>query len=362
MAGTAYNRLFNTKIMHDFYVDNISRKDLAVVPTDATVLAMKNSNMLFRNDEGGFRVLYKVDGAGAPFIDFSNVRLVFSLELLNVNEFLNFTKLTGYTPEKILYFTNIGSITASALNFSLIDYLRPVMFTYEFPQITGTVGHIKITDQNNVDVTPTYPNPNTISPNASNNYFYPIDFTKLPKGLYNFETWTDAVPTPTVTKTIYIDNDLASQGAFGIVDILATNGLDASFPGPPLSPDYRLYKMNFVRRETQWKYIVILKSASVNPTPPPIIILDESSPVQPVYGSLAFNLPVNATVDGYPARIITSVSTTIPYFEEPKKGLSVKNTALSATIITNIPGPPIGVVSAQKEPKNFGITEIFVII
>src|SRR6218665_1121996 len=93
MGGFSYKRLFNTKVVHDFYVDSISKKDLAVAPTVSTGIAMKNNNMLFRSDESGFRVLYKADDAGDPFIDFSNVRLTFTVQLLNVNEFLNFTNL-----------------------------------------------------------------------------------------------------------------------------------------------------------------------------------------------------------------------------------------------------------------------------
>ena len=102
MTGFNYNRLFNARIAHTFYVSGISKNDLAVVPTSGTLKAMKNSGMLFRMDNEGFRVLYKVTGNtdedGSPFINFTNVPLVFALQLINTNEFLNFTDLTGYTP------------------------------------------------------------------------------------------------------------------------------------------------------------------------------------------------------------------------------------------------------------------------
>ena len=373
MGTTAYNRLFNIQVVHNFYVDNVSKKDLAFAPTRSTIIAMKNSNMLFRNEEGGFRVLYKVDDTNAPFINFSNVRLVFALQLLNINEFFNFSDLNdtvnmkNYSAGKILYFTNIGNTGINDLSYSLIDYLRPVTFTYQFPQTaiapnpSTDFANIIIKDQGNNPVTPVYPPSTGIAPDASNQYHYPIDFTKLPKGLYKFETWTTNSPTH-VTETIYIDNDLASQGVFGIVDILAISGADTSFPQPPTYVS-RLYNMNFVRRETQWKYIVVLKSPSV--TPPPvnptdISISDESiTPFQPPYGQLFFNPAVaGPTVNGLSSVVITSVPSSIPYFEMPKRTLTVKN--IGATVITDIPGPPLGVVSA--DPSNFNITEIFVTI
>lgn len=368
MGGFSYQRLFNTKIVHNFYEHSVSKKDLAVVPTVSTGIAMKNSNMLFRNDEGGFRVLYKADEDGDPFIDFRNVRLTFTLQLLNVNEFLNFTNLDDgskeYAAGKILYFNNIGSITTSVLDYSLIDYLRPVTFTYTFPMTAKTtpnpvdLGNIIIKDQAGNVVTPDYPASTGITADENGNYKYPIDFTKLPKGLYKFETWTTNRPTHKFER-IYIDNEMVTQGVFGIVDIMAKNAKDSSYPA---LPDYRTYQMQFVRRTTQWKYIVVLKSPGVNPVPPPLvpIVIDiEDVAVQSPYGELFFNDAIDGEVNGLPAKIITSVSTTIPYYEVPKRGLSIIKDGAD-TVLTDIPGPPLGVVSA--EAGNFGITEIFVLI
>jgi hypothetical protein len=380
MAETAditYSRLFNTRITHTFYEGGISQNDLAVVPTNETMLAMKNSKMLFRQDDEGFRILYKSDSLGTAFISFSNVRLVFSLQLLNVMEFLNFTNLDDvvninpYSAGKILYFTNIGSTNVNDLSYSLIDYLRPVTFTYQFPQtaILPAIdyGNIIIKDQIGNIVTPVYPVPTNIVPDTSNHYSYPIDFTKLPKGLYKFETWTTNSPTH-IFETIYIDNELASQGVFGVVDILAIDENAANYPlipgvqpSPPVPPitDIRVYDMNFVRRQTQWKYIVVLKSGSIIPTDT-IGIVDDN--VQSPYGLLQFGTPTDTTVDGIPAKIIISNSTTIPYFETPKKSLNIKKDPLTSPVVvlSDIQGPPLGVVSADA--TNLSITEIFVFI
>jgi hypothetical protein len=357
MAGIAYKRLFNLPVKHNFYVDNLSKKDLVFVPTASTALVMKNANMLFRNDESGFRVLYKTDGSAAAFISFTNARLVFSMQLINPTEFLNVTELLNYTSSKILYFTNRGSITTSALNYSLIDYLRPASFTYTFPQTaTGItdLGSIVITDQAGNIVTPAFPSPISIKPNAANQYEYPIDFSLLPRGLYTFTTSSSVGAS---TKKIYIDTELAKQGTFGIVDIVATDDAVGSYPAS------REYTVNFLRRTTQWKYIVVLKSVAVTATPTPTIKIQDDGVATPEYPIISFNASTDTTVNGLPAKIITSTINTIPYYQLPKKGLTIiKDEGLTSEqiVLTDTPGPPIGIVSAQA--NNFNITEIFITI
>jgi hypothetical protein len=369
MINSVYKKLFNTVIAHDFYVDNISKKDLAVFPTAETEQTMKNNNMLFRTSDDGFRVFYRVDNAGGSFVDFSNIHLVFVLRLQNINEFFNFTNLDDginpYKAGKILYFTNIGTVTQNELTYDLLDYLKPAMFTYQFPQTTGTTGHIKITGPDNTDVTPSYPDANNVPKTSADTFVYPIDFTGMPKGIYKFETWIDAGAH--TIQTVYIDNDLAMQNVFGIVDILAVNGTNGSFPptpgvpSPPFPPitTPRVYTMRFFRRITQWRYIVVLKSPSVSPAAS-LGIVDDAS--QQPYGTLTFSAPTDTTVNGFPAKVFNSTVNTIPYFETPKKNLNIKKDpgATPVMILKNIPGPPIGSVSA--DPADFGITEIYVYI
>src|ERR1043165_5970660 len=199
MATTAYNRLFNTRITHTFYEKGIGNKDIGVFPTEETALAMKNSNMLFRNDDQGFRVLYKANPNGTAFIPFSNVNLVFGLQLLTLTSFPNFTNLDEsptrkYAAGKILYFTNKSAVTVNSLAYSLIDYLRPSSFTYDFPQTApvpqdpANTGVLVIKDAANNIVTPAPPPASTgLVSDQNGKFHYPVDFTKMPKGLYKFE-------------------------------------------------------------------------------------------------------------------------------------------------------------------------------
>lgn len=351
VASVAYSKLFSMEILHTFYTSGISKRDFAVVPTMDTMQVMKDSNIMFRATDEASVLFYKTTGnAGASFINFSNLRLIFSLNLLNINEFFNFTDLGTYSAGKVLYFTNLNAVTNTNLTLTVLDGLRPAIFNYEFPQTAtaGTdTGHIKITNQTGADVTPLTPDPDTIKPDNQNRFFYPIDFSKLPKGLYNFETWVNAGSH--VTKKIYIDGDLAKQGVMGIIDISVLNANSGSFPP---SPNERLYKMSFTRRLTQWRYYVGLKSGNVVPGDTISISVSTQSP----YPSAVFSrITPDVTINGVVTAIFESDLSTIPFFEEPWKGLNILKGA--TVVLPNIQGPSLGVVSGAA-----GISEMYVFI
>ncbi|MGZ3931024.1 MAG: hypothetical protein ACXVDK_06210 [Bacteroidia bacterium] len=350
--------------MHDFYVDGLSRNDIAIVPTAETTQAMKNAAMLFRNDDTGFRVLYR-DYAGASFVDFKNVRLVFTMQLKNINEFLNFSNLNDgtniYTSGKLLYFKNIGTETTNDLVYSLLDALRPSRFTYTFPQTAaapGAVGTIEIRDENNVPVTPSYPNPNNVLADNSLSWNYPIDFSGLPKGLYSFKTTGNA---STVTQKIYIDNNLSGQNVFGIVDILAKDYQANHFPPvpppPPVFPpisDPRIYNARFVRRNTQWNYFLVLKSGTTV-TGDTISIVDTATDPLLPYPSMSFVRQSDTEINGVTTAVFTGNQPSVPFYELAKKGLDIERNGNA--IAEDIAGPALGVVSGTA-----AVTEIFVLI
>jgi len=360
MAGSTYIKLFNTRLEHDFYVSGIT-KDLIVMPTIETAVAMKNSNMIFRMEDAGFRILYRVDDVGEPFIDFKNVRLVFGVQIKNATEFSNITSLStipGYSADKIMYISNTPNVTTAALAITFLDYLRTSIFNYEFPQTGASNDAATISIfKDGVDVTPAFPDPTNVNANSAGSFFYPVDFSNKPRGLYEFKTKINPSGS-LITKTVYVDNDLAKQNVFAIMELLAKDGKPVNYGNN--YPANREYSLAFEKRETQWKYIVILKSFDPNALPT-IDILD-TNPSQPVYGQIDFNTAVDTTVNGIPAKIITSKPPKPPYYELAKTGLNIRKdpSGTPVTLLTNIPGVPIGLISA--DPSDFGITEIYVTI
>jgi hypothetical protein len=363
MAGVNYTRLFNTRLEHTFYTGGIT-KDLQIIPTSETLHSMKDANMMFKNDDTGFRVLYRVDDSNDPFIDFKNVKLVFGVQVKNATEFSNITSLStipGYSADKIMYISNMASVTTRNLAITFLDYLKSAIFNYAFPQTgistdTATISIFK----DGADVTPSFPDPSMVKANTAGEFSYPIDFSNKPKGLYEFKTKINPSGS-LVTKTVYIDNDLVRQNVFAIMEILAKDGKPANFTSN--YPANREYALVFDRREVQWKYIILLKS--FDPMALPVIDVFDTNPTQPIYGQINFNTPVNTTINGIPARIITSTASNVPYYEAAKTGLNIRKdpAGTPVTLLTNIPGVPIGITSAQTTPTiNFDITEIFVVI
>lgn len=362
MGEVAYKKLFSTQVIHNYYTDTLSKGDVTAIPTAETVRVMKNSGMQFRNLNSGSTVLYKTkDLAGTPFIPFANVNLVFALQLLNINEFLNFTDLGTYTPEKLLYFTNKNTPLIHDLDFEILDLLRPTSFTYSFPEgqdatVPTDIGHIKITNSTG-DVTPSYPDPDNLLPDADLHYSYPIDFSGMPKGIYEFETWINA--DPSITKKVYIDNDLARTGAFGIVDILVVD--ENTFP---TTAPVRVYNINFSRRDTFWKYFVIMKSGNTDVGDLTVSIVDglDQTIDTPYPFPITFTRTLDTIINGVPTATFVSDAPAIPFFEIVKKGLNIEKTVgiNQELIVTDIATPSLGLVSGKgtsTEP-----TEIFVFI
>lgn len=351
MGQVQYNQLFNIEVVNNFYQDGNGKKDIALTPTAETVSLMKTNTILFRDTDQSSTALYRaIDNSGTPLFSFGGFSLVYSIQLLNLNEFLNFTLLTGYSAGKILYFTNKGTETSNNLTYSVVDLLRPAVFTYNFPQLAASSsdrGHLQILDAQNNDVTPTQPNPNNIVPDATSLALsYPLDLRNLPKGLYTFKTWTTANPTPVVSQTVYIDTDLAKQGVFGIVDLHVINY--TSFPTD------RTYKMNFTRRTTQWNYYVVLKSGTTVPIDS-IAIIDSAPTPQLPYPAMTFTRQSDTVINGITAAVFTGDQSNIPFFELPKKSLDINRNG--NTIAEDITGPTLGVVSGSST-----VTEMFVFI
>lgn len=357
MTGVTYNKLFNVRVRNSFYANANGKNDFAIAPTQPAQQAMRNGNMVFKLDDEGFRIYYKVDSLGNPFVNINNTRLIFGAQLINTAGFLNYTDLTiggnAYGSGKLVYFTNKTAPANSLLSCSVLDQLRPSVFTYQFPpQLTAGTGHIVIKNENDVVVTPASPDPNTIAPDAARQYFYPIDFSGMPPGLYKFETWVNS-ETPK-TETVYISDELAGSGALAIVDIVVLT--PASFP---VSPE-RAYDMQFNARASQWKYVIVLQSGSVTSSDA-IGITDEGGAQSP-YPALVFGAATNGTVNGIPAKIVSSSLTNIPFFEIPKRQLAVvKNPGPGYTkIVGNIAGPAANLVSAASMSP--AVTEIYVYI
>ena len=334
-----YKRLFNIAITHDFYTDGISR-DFDIVPVPGTRSIMKNNRLLFRNDNTGFRVLYQNDpGTDDPFIAFptGGFELRFAMSLKNVNSFQNITILSESGGKKfesgnLIYLTNTVP-TQTELDYSIIDGLKPSSFTYRFPQTGGgptDTGHIVIKNENGDDVTPVYPDPDNVKADTNGDFYYPIDFGLLPPGLYNFETIINT-GTPEY-QNLYIDNRLIGKNIFGLIKIKVISTTDF--------PTNKEYKTEFKKRETIWRYKMILKTPDIAPTDT-LEIIDGD-------GVYTFISQPDETTNGVRTVVFDS-DAVIPYTQLPRKKFDfVKSLPGPNTedILKNLANPPTDQVSA----------------
>ena len=331
-----FKRLFNTKIEHDFYTNGIS-KDFDIVPLSGTTSLLKDNRLLFKVDNTGFRVMYRSEnGSDDPFLPFGDFDLTFAMVLKNKESFENITDLNTssqtFEAGNLIYYHNAAQ-TDSALDYEIIDLLRPAVFTYQFPQTGGVPadnGEITITNEKGEDVTPTEPDPNTVKANENGFFQYPIDFNGLPAGLYTFTTTVNG--SDSQSKRVYIDNQLVGQNVFGILKIHVVDSADF--------PDTRTYQAIFSRRETDWIYKMVLKTNTVS-IGDDLGVVDDS-------GTYLFNRGDNEETNGIATAVFTSNSE-IPYSELPNKDFRfVKNPGDSETIIVEgLSNPPLLIVSAN---------------
>lgn len=368
MALLNYAKLFNVALRHDFYTGGITH-DFDITPTKSTQQLFKNNKLIFKKDNTGFRVMYRKSSTPPPdsFVNFANIELRFGMTMKNITEFLNFSNLDK-SPTKtfkagnIMYFTNTN-VTTHKLKYEILDELKPNQFMYEFPQTSLVdTGSIEIKNEAGTVVTPASPPgpPFTGIQNVNGKFFYPVDLSHLPPGMYSFKT---TVGTNNKTKDFYIDNELITAGICGVIKIKAQGAANTDWPPASGGEPARQYFTDLIRRETKWRFIVVPKlsgipaasltvvDAVINPLP-----YNPGSP-QVLYAFTNITSPPAPVVNGVQA-IVYESTTLIPFYEKAKTGLRVMN---GATIVQdNVNNPAQNVISALS--TDFNTTIIYVIV
>jgi hypothetical protein len=364
MASGSYTKFFNVKITNNYYIDDNGSKDMIVSPTIETQQLLKNQNMMFKADNTGFRIFYKtLAGSNSPFIPFTSLVLKFRVDLINAAEFTNFTNLNlgqTYAADNVVYITNKTTHSAATLERYSLKNARPSVFKYEFPHIaanSGDKGNIIIRNfVSGIVVTPSgtdSPPSTNITPDSNNVYTYAANLSALPKGVYEFETWTNTNTTHKIEK-LYIDTEIAANRPFAIIELF--------FESVTTGAANNEYTMWFHRRVTPWFYKIVLKSI---PNAAAVILSDtfsitDTNTGQSPYNALAFTKQANTTVNGIPTLTFLSTGgdSPIPFYEAPKRGLKFWRGATE--VLTDLPGPSINIPGADF--ANTTGTEIFIYI
>lgn len=349
-----YKSLFNINLLHDFYTNGICQ-GLDISPTPECKMDLKNQRMLLNKTTSGFKVYYDtIDEAGTPLISISDITFSFIISVKDYAKFLNITDLTintrPYNRNKVIYYKNDPKNT-KLLSSSFIDYIKPKNFVYTFPKKAidpaTDKASFQVLDSNGTSILGPV---TSIEPNDQGYYSYKIDFTKHSKGKYTFITNYDTVSSE--QEIVYIDNYLATQKIFGLIDISYSSEMLAE------------YDLQFSKRVTYWKYLVVNRSGNIDLSTYKLEVKDTNSDkVGPYNETYTFSRgpepdPV-IRVSGYDTIIFKSVDQ-IPFYEIPVGNIALVRIESShgnpeeTPIILNLPNPKqSGISNANNEAEIF---------
>ena len=334
----SYKILFRVEINHSYYTDGVS-KDFDIYPTQETAAWLHENNMLFRRDDTGIRVFYtdsKKTGPSEPFTPFDAVELRFMLFLKNPEIFFNITDLvidtTAYKSGQLLLLKN--SAFTQPLNISLVNEVRPFVFSYAFPQITDVPetdrGQIEVRDPLGRSVTPNSPDPQDVIPDPKGFFSYPLDLTGFPPGEYIFKTKVNNLDP--VEKRVYVDNRVLAENPFGLIAIKLPVST-ANFV-----PD-TVYKASLNKKELTWEYYLMMKNFDPS---------DGYSIVDKQAGSTYTFTEIDPVeINGIPTLVFKS-DQKIPMSELPLNKIELLDNA-AKILIKTMANPTVNVISSNPD-------------
>lgn len=375
MVSINYTRLFNLKLQHSYY-DNDLARGLYLRPTRRTLRLLSGANMLFKSIQNGIVILYRLgESETSPLVTLpSDQQFTFLLLADNRAEFQNITQLDVASDDKfsstsVLHFINDpNNATDEAdspeeLVHTLIDAVESSLFTHtillDTPpddillRITGPDGNT-VPAGKNIDGTP-FPDPLPIAKGDDDIFTQQIDLRQRLPGLYTF-TIRNAADDDTLREDqFYIDDELMSQKLLGIVDIKYTDATDH------LYGETEEYTLSFSRKETVWAYYVVNKNGYV--------VFDDhdleiSDPGSANYPAVTFNREGNEPhadieINGFETVVFKS-DVPIPFKDKPKPNIQLLRNPGGTVLVKHLPNPShSGVVKEQNGQLE---SEIYVFI
>lgn len=343
----SYKILFRVEINHSYYTNGVSR-DFDIYPTQETAAWLNENNLLFRKDDTGIRVFYtdtKNSSPSVPFTPFDAVELRFMLFLKSPETFFNITDLMidseVYKSGQLLLLKNAAF--EEELEISLVNGVRPFVFSYAFPQVTNTPatarGQVEVIDTLGRYVTPDSPDPQDVIPNQEGIFSYPMDLTGFPRGEYTFKTTVNDLDL--IEKRVYVDNRVLAEKPFGLVAISLPASTDDFEPNT-------LFKAALSVKEPIWKYYLLMKN--LNPGA-------GYSVIDSMAGSTyTFTEKDPVEINGITTLVFES-DQQIPLSEIPLKTIQLRNNT-AAVLIDGLANPTVNVISSS--PGNPEVYKIYV--
>lgn len=259
-----FAKLYEVEIYHNYYQSQIS-EDFKIEPTVLCQRQLANYGLLFKTTSKGFVVLYECsdDNAAHPFpIRAIEEDVKFSFILIPKNPFIiNYSDLPLESqPNHIYYLHNLndnsqnGRLLLSADtdkdHVSPMDRieLRPQYFIHTLESTRSNV-EIEIVDELNHSLIK-----KTVLL-ADNMYPYPVDLRRYPPGKFTLLVDGDEA------LSFYADTGIIGKNVFGIIDLFQNDRVPSAyhFTNEVHAVRAKTYTVKIERRQTYWKYYVVLK-------------------------------------------------------------------------------------------------------
>jgi hypothetical protein len=372
-----YLRLFQIALRHDYFTDGIAR-NIRLRPSQKTKELLQSGRMLTKQIKSSIITSFRTDNSGTdPLIDLGlNAQFEFVIEVDELPSFMKKTQLDTntkkYTSGNFLIFTNEPVNVSTqvdnpeVLRHKVLDGVKPTLFTYSIsPPSPPSSLELIVTDESGVPVSvgkdpagASLPTTLPISANNRGEFTHSIDLNAVSTGVYTF-TWKNGVSTILVQQ-FYVDNEYATATKMiGILRLKYESGTGH------LYGNTEHYAIQFVRKETKWKYYVINKNGAVDMALNTLFISNPDGGTPP-YPNVSFSASgavphPNIAIGDLPTAIFEA-DQDMPLFETPKLNLQLieKVGTIDKTLLENLPNPTVYTSLKKVGPDE--ISEIYVFV
>ena len=373
-----YRRLFQLSVRHNYFSDE-NEEQIVLTPSAGTQSKMRGGRMLMKRIRNQYFVSYYAGQDGVtPLVNLGqNLILEFLILVKAKSEFIKRSNLDdgvkSFIGSSFVLFENDPASASTdetnpeVITHRVLDGVRPRLFTFDLhitappPTVDFTVrdangNAVSVGFEN--DGTP-LPTTITLTPNADGNISQQIDLRSLAEGVY--EITVNQGLTIFHQSEIYVSNDYTANQ-----DLLGVLRLNYDDVTAHLYGNTEHYAMQFIRKETLWKYLVVNQNGEVDMTTHTLTIVNGSGAVSP-YPNASFN-PVGAiphpdiAVNGNQTAVFIS-DQSLPYFENPLLSLSLlKQQGANPVeqVIQHLPNPTRHVALTGSAPNEE--SEIYVFI
>ncbi|TCD10412.1 hypothetical protein EZ449_08655 [Pedobacter frigidisoli] len=351
---TAYSKLFSVNVRHNYYEDYLC-EDLSFVPTQNSSSIMRNQRLLYKAFATGFSLICEVNSEKKPLIKLSETKFQFGISLKLAAKFMAITNLNETTPakeflsNKKIYLTNVG--LNPDLKYSIIDAVVGDLMSLNFSLAANSEITLRVNSLEKNNLVIAYdtnggpiPSPYKIKKSDDGTFSKLLDLSKLTDGLYAISIKNAAdTGNDLLSFKIFKSNELSAQPNFGVLDI--------KIPALDAAAVETKFSINFLRKETTWKYYVINQSG-IDLDDFGLFVNDKSADGSasgnPVYSNYTFagipvpaddTDPINKIADAEIVLFTSNVK--IPFFQKVKTGLelSKKDGPTEVVLSKNLPNP-----------------------